>query len=64
MYGSHHAVMAKYFSFICLQESIEDKTEALSFLRLRVFDFLKGINKKTGASENHESLFMLEAYYD
>ena len=55
----------KYYSFISLQESIDDKTEALCLLRPKVFNFVKEVNKvSTAGREEQESLFLLEAYLD
>ena len=45
IYGNDHATMVKYFSFISMQESIEDKTDELLRICPKIFNFIKGINK-------------------
>lgn len=54
--------MIKYYAFIALQESIQDKNDALKALRPEQFAFIKRINATD--SEDKESIFLLEAYYD
>lgn len=64
MYGKDHASMVKYFSFISMQESIEDKSEALCQLSPKIFNFIKSKNPIANESGDKESLFLLEAYHD
>ena len=67
MYGEDHAVMQKYYSFISLQESIEDKTEALKFIGMKQLEHMQKVNQKSSGDEtkkSEESIFLLEAYYD
>ena len=64
MYGKDHASMVKYFSFISMQESIEDKSEALCQLSPKIFNFIKSKNLIANESGDKESLFLLEAYHD
>ena len=56
--------MVKYFSFISMQESIEDKFEALCQLSPKIFNFIKSKNPIANESGDKESLFLLEAYHD
>ena len=56
--------MVKYFSFISMQESIEDKSEALCQLSPQIFNFIKSKNPIANESVEKESLFLLEAYHD
>lgn len=37
MFGEDHGFMAKYYTFISIQESVEEKTDALSELRPKIF---------------------------
>ena len=67
IYGEEHAVMQKYYSFISLQESIEDKTEALKFIGTKQLEHMQKVNQKSSGDEtkkSEESIFLLEAYYD
>ena len=47
IYGEDHATMSKYYAFISLQDSIEDKTSILQIQRPRTFAFIKRINAQT-----------------
>jgi len=59
--GSEHPFMQKYFAFISLQESIEDRAEALKALKEQSLTFIRDVNR---SSSGKESLFVLEAYFD
>ena len=56
MYGGDHALMVKYYAFISLQESIEDKAEALKALRPVAFEFIKRISSQHNDDSNDSNI--------
>lgn len=58
MYGEDHPIKVKYFAFQSLQESIEEKIDALKLISEESFAFAENLNGPG------ESLFMLEVYHE
>lgn len=58
MYGDDHAIKVKYFAFKSLQDSIEEKTDALKAISAESFAFSERLHG------NSDSIFMLEVYHE